>query len=53
MKILSTSLGYGKGMIPASFIRGLPKRLQPYAYTAQGGLDELVSAILHAEESKK
>lgn len=44
VNVLGTSLGYGSDIIQATFIKGLPPRLQHFAYTTQGGLDELVSA---------
>jgi len=47
VNVLGTSLGLDKDMIQATFIKGLPNRLQSYAYTIQGGFDELVAAMTH------
>lgn len=51
--VLGTSLGYGMDLIQATFIKGLPQRLQTYAFTTQGGFDELVSAMMHVAETQK
>ena len=50
---LGTSLSVNKSLIQATFIHGLPKRMQPFAYTTVGGFDELVAAMTHIAESQR
>lgn len=53
VNVLGISLGYNKDLIQAAFIKGLPNRLQPYAFTTHGGFDELVSTMMHIVDSQK
>ena len=53
VQLLGSSLAISKDMIQATFIQGLPKGLQVFAYTNRGSFDELVSAIDHISTTQR
>ena len=50
---LGTSLSVHKSLTQATFIHGLPRRMQPFAYITVGGFDELIATMTHIADSQR
>ena len=51
LHLLGSSLEVSSDMIEATFIRGLPARLQPFAHSIKGSFDDIVSAVSNVSTS--